>query len=444
MLISKIKSTINLAVPIVIGQMGVMLMGLADTIQVGQMPELAAESLGAAGTAGSLFFTIAVVGLISIGIASPLVSKSIAEKDPGEAGLILKSNIKVALFLATITFLIIFILGLNYDIFGQTEINKKLTLPYLALIDFSVFFTFLFGAFKSFTDGLKNTKVGMVITLSALILNIILNQIFIYGWGPIPAMGLTGSGISTLFCRMAMAGSIGLYIKYRKDYDLYFSKKEHRFDFDREKYLLKTGVPSGFQGFFEIAAFGSAVIMMGWISVTAQAAHMVAVNMAAITFMAATGLAAAGGINVGSGMGNKSRSEILVSGNAAILIVSALMIFTSLVMFFGRDLLVRGYTSEVAVIDIAVKLIIWGAIFQLFDGVQAVSLGLLRGMQDVNIPTIFTVIAYWGVGIPSSYYLGIKTDFGAVGIWMGLCISLIVSSILLTWRFYYQAKRVKL
>lgn len=439
----KVKSTINLAIPIVIGQLGVILMGLADTIQVGQMSELAAESLGAAGTANSLFFTIAVIGLISIGIASPLISKSQAENDPGEAGLILKSNIRVALFLAFITFIIIAIIGYNYEIFGQSEINRKLTLPFLALIDISVFFTFIFAALKSFTDGLKNTKVGMVITLGALILNIILNHFLIYGWGPIPALGLFGSGLATLFCRIAMATSMAIYIKRKKDYQIYFTKNEYKARFEREKYLIKTGVTSGFQGFFEIAAFGSAVIMMGWISVTAQAAHIIAINIAAVTFMAATGIASAGGINVGTGMGDKSKKEVIVSGNAAFTIVLILMTFTSFIMYFGREILISGYTKEASVVIIAVNLIVWGAIFQLFDGIQAVALGLLRGMQDVNIPTFITVIAYWGVGIPSSYYLGIKTSLGPQGIWIGLCLSLIVSATLLSWRFYFMARKLK-
>jgi MATE family multidrug resistance protein len=116
----------------------------------------------------------------------------------------------------------------------------------------------------------------------------------------------------------------------------------------------------------------------------------------------------------------------------------------ALVFFFGREYLVRGYTQEIPVIAIAVTLVVWGAIFQLFDGIQAVSLGLLRGLQDYKLPTAITVISYWGVGIPVSYFLGFNLNLGAIGIWMGLTASLVCSSILLSWRFYARARTIDL
>jgi len=160
---------------------------------------------------------------------------------------------------------------------------------------------------------------------------------------------------------------------------------------DLEKKILTIGVPSGMQGFFEIATFGMAVVMMGWISVSAQAAHIVAINMASLTYMMATGIAAAGGILVGTDIGERNRDGIITSGNAALLLSVLFMGLCALVFYFGRVVLVRAYTEEQAVIEIAVTLVVWGAIFQLFDGIQAVSLGLLRGLQDVNIPTAITI-----------------------------------------------------
>jgi MATE family multidrug resistance protein len=160
--------------------------------------------------------------------------------------------------------------------------------------------------------------------------------------------------------------------------------------------------------------------------------------------MAATGIAAAGGILVGEDIGNKSKPGIYVSGNAALFLSLVFMGICALVMFFGRDFFVTSYTKEIAVVTIAVQLVIWGAVFQLFDGVQAVSLGLLRGLQDVKIPTFITIFSYWGVGIPLSYYLGIYEGQGAEGIWIGLTASLICSSILLTWRFYVRTNGIDL
>jgi MATE family multidrug resistance protein len=158
----------------------------------------------------------------------------------------------------------------------------------------------------------------------------------------------------------------------------------------------------------------------------------------------ATGIAVAGGINVGTAIGERDRSEIKRSGHAALILSVIFMGVCALVFFFGREYLVRGYTQELPVIAIAVTLVVWGAIFQLFDGIQAVSLGLLRGLQDVKIPTAITVFSYWGMGIPISYYVGIYLGVGAVGIWMGLTASLVCSSILLSWRFYARAKTIDL
>ena len=508
---AKIKQTIVLASPIVVGQLGVMLMGLADTIQVGQMKTGAAESLGASGMAGSIFFTIAVVGLICLQIVAPMISTAEAEGDYAGVGRLLRANIRVALFLSVMTIGLIGVAGYFYDVFKQTEVNRALTLPYLALIAISVLPIFLFSAFKSFTDGLQKTSVAMYITLAALIFNIVFNHIFINGLGPIPAMGLFGAGIATLLARILMSVSLGWYIFSQGRFERYLSgpksdalarfsdsnganivaslavgeesvglvdssadlensgltsasdlsqTSEERYsledghspDFDYaskslwdlEKKILTIGVPSGMQGFFEIATFGMAVVMMGWISVSAQAAHIVAINMASLTYMMATGIAAAGGILVGTDIGERNRDGIITSGNAALLLSVLFMGLCALVFYFGRVILVRAYTEEQAVIEIAVTLVVWGAIFQLFDGIQAVSLGLLRGLQDVNIPTAITIFSYWGIGIPMSYYLGIYLGVGAVGIWMGLTASLVCSSILLSWRFYARGKTVEL
>lgn len=437
---SKISSTISLAIPIVIGQLGVMLMGLADTVQVGRMQNLAAESLGAAGMAGSIFFTIAVVGLICMQIVSPMISKAQAEDDFSECGNLLRASLRVAVFLAIITILIIGLVALNYDLFGQSAINKSLTLPYLGVIALSIIPMFIFAAFKGFTDGLEQTKVGMIITLIALVLNIALNELLIYGWGFIPAMGLFGSGLATLTARIFMAIVMAIYVYSKKAYQPYFTRKHTHSAWVLEKKILSVGIPSGFQGFFEIATFGMAVVMMGWISTTAQAAHIVAINMASLTYMAATGIASAGGINVGTAIGERSRIDVVRSGNAALKITVVFMGLCACIMFFGKYWLIRGYTQEINVINIAMDLVTWGAIFQLFDGIQAVSLGLLRGLQDVKVPMGITIFSYWVVGLPLSYYLGIYLPFGSVGVWMGLTASLVCSASLLSWRFYSRAK----
>lgn len=284
----------------------------------------------------------------------------------------------------------------------------------------------------------------MYITLSALILNIILNHILINGWGIIPALGLNGAGYATLTARTYMAIVLIIYTFRSSLFKPYLDAK---IAVDHTKTLvikiLKLGIPSGFQGFSEVAAFYGAVVMMGWISLHHKAAHQIAIGFVSLTYMAATGIAAAGGIRVGMGMGERNKTAVLKSGTAALLMGIIFMGICGLIFLTFNDFL-ASYVKDERVITLAAELIIWGGIFQLFDGIQAVSLGILRGIADVNIPTAITVIAYWIVGLPLCYLLGFSLKLEHIGIWIGLTLSLMVSAGLLSWRFYKKANAMKL
>jgi MATE family multidrug resistance protein len=284
----------------------------------------------------------------------------------------------------------------------------------------------------------------MKITLSALLLNIVLNHCFIHGIWFFPAWGLNGAGVATLIARIYMAFALAFFTFKTSIFKQYLNSinpigKVN----DLIKYILKIGLPSGLQGFSEIAAFYGAVVMMGWISIEHKAAHLVAIGYVSLTYMAATGIAAAGGIRVGAGVGEKSRIAIFKAGTTALAIGFVFMaICTVFLLIFNVEF--ASYVKDEQVIMLAAELIIWGGFFQLFDGVQAVSLGILRGMQDVNIPTIITIFAYWGVGLPMSYILGFQYDMKHIGIWIGLTLALFASASLLSWRFYNKVKRIEL
>jgi multidrug resistance protein, MATE family len=181
-------------------------------------------------------------------------------------------------------------------------------------------------------------------------------------------------------------------------------------------------------------------VMMGWISIQHKAAHQVAIGYVALTYMAATGIAAAGGIRVGAGMGERSKTAILRAGTTALGMGIAFMsICAVFLLIFNNEL--ASYVKDQQVVMLAAQLIIWGGFFQLFDGIQCVSLGILRGMQDVNVPTAITFFAYWGVGLPMSYILGFHYHLQHIGIWIGLTLALFASAVLLSWRFYNKANR---
>lgn len=441
---SDIVATYHLALPIIAGQLGIMLMGFADTVQVGRMDKGSVQALAASADANGILINIAIIGYICLQIISPMVSKAQAENNFVECHRLLKANILVALMMSVFCTIVVVFIGYNMEVLRQPAEIKTLTQEYLWIVTISTIPAFIFTAIKSFTDGLGYANLSMKITISALILNVFLNHCFINGLWFFPEWGLNGAGVATLISRIYMAVAIA-YFTFKTT--LFKQYLQHINPIgkvnDLIRYILKIGLPSGLQGFSEIAAFYGAVVMMGWISIEHKAAHLVAIGYVSLTYMAATGIAAAGGIRVGAGVGERSRTAIFKAGTTALVMGFIFMAICAVfLLIFNVEF--ASYVKDEQVIMLAAELIIWGGFFQLFDGVQAVSLGILRGMQDVNIPTVITIFAYWGVGLPMSYILGFHYDMKHIGIWIGLTLALFASASLLSWRFYNKVKRIDL
>jgi multidrug resistance protein, MATE family len=436
-----ILETYKLALPIIAGQLGIMLMGFADTVQVGRMNQNSVQSLAAAADANGIIFIVAIIGYICLQIASPMVSKAKTEGDFSECNRLLRANILVAIIMCLICSFFIVLIGLNIEILKQPVEIKTLTQEYLWIVTISLLPSFIFSAIKSFTDGLSHTKVAMNITWTALVMNVILNYCFINGFWIFPEWGLNGAGVATLISRTYMALAIWYYAFGTTIFKEYINTDYLKIEVNHlAKKILRIGIPSGFQGFSEIAAFYGAVVMMGWISIQHKAAHQVAIGYVALTYMAATGIAAAGGIRVGAGVGEKSKQAILRAGTTALGLGTIFMgICAIFLLIFNVEL--ASYVKDPQVIALAAELMLIGGFFQLFDGVQAISLGILRGIQDVNVPTLITFFAYWGVGLPMSYLLCFRFNLQHIGIWIGLTLALFSSAVLLSWRFYSKAKR---
>ncbi|MEY4538462.1 MAG: hypothetical protein RLZZ306_219 [Bacteroidota bacterium] len=439
-----VVATYKLALPIIAGQLGIMLMGFADTVQVGRMDTGSVQALAASADANGMIINIAIIGYICLQIIAPLVSKAKAENNFLECHKLLKANILVAILMSVFCVIIITIISFNMDILKQPVEIRTLTQEYLWIVTISLIPSFIFTAMKSFVDGLGFANLSMKITLCALILNVILNHCFINGIWFFPEWGLNGAGIATLISRIFMVSTLAFFTFKTTIFKQYLQnvKPVGKVN-DLIKYILKIGLPSGLQGFSEIAAFYGAVVMMGWISIEHKAAHLVAIGYVSLTYMAATGIATAGGIRVGAGLGERSRGAIFKAGTTALVLGFVFMAICAVfLLIFNVEF--ASYVKDEQVIVLAAELIIWGGFFQLFDGIQAVSLGILRGMQDVNVPTIITIFAYWGVGLPMSYILGFQYDMKHIGIWIGLTLALFASATLLSWRFYNKVKRIEL
>lgn len=434
-----LKTNIHLAVPVMMSQLGQVMVGVADSMMVGRVGylPLAGASLG-----NAIFYFFMTFGLgVSFAI-TPLVGFADGEGNKSEAGKVLKHGLVINTLLSIVLFGLIMIMVDYLGYFGQEQRVVEQAVPYLTVIGFSMIPFLVFQTFRQFSEGLSNTRVPMMVSVSANILNIILNYILIYGKFGAPALGLLGAGIATLISRIVMAIVMAVYILNTQKFKPYLSDfKWKGFDFKVAKDLLRVGVPAGFQFIFEIGAFGLAAIMMGWISAGTQAAHQIAINMASISYMAVSGLGAAAAIRVGNQLGKRDYRTMKRAALTLIAMGVTIMSFFALIFILFNHSLPLLYNDNEEVVQIAANLLIIAALFQLSDGVQVIALGASRGMKDVKIPMVITFVAYWVVALPMGYLLAFKLNYGANGMWYGLFVGLTIAAVLVLLRFIKLANK---
>ena len=435
-----LSDTIRLSIPIIIAQLGVVLMGVTDNLFVGRL--LGAVPLGAAGLANSLSILVCSVGIGSLSVVAAQVSQANAQHDSGAVNQLFRAGLQVAVLLGLITCVVSVVLALNFELFGQTAEVTRLSRDFMLILTISIVPLLVFIAARQLGDGLRFPRVAMAITLAALALNALFNYLLILGIGPFPAMGLMGSATATLLSRVFMAGAVLVYTYRAGIFKPYFQAAFAKLP--TRQYVLDTlrlGLPGGLTFMFEIALFSLAALMIGWLGEKQLAAHQIAINLASTTYMAATGIATTAAIRVGAATGRQSQTEARRAGVAAFILTVSVMAVFALVFFTANRWLVDLYIRDnTEVANIATSLVIMGGLFQLSDGVQVVAVGSLRGLSDVNVPTWITLFSYWVVAMPLSYLLGFTFHLNAVGVWVGLLVGLTVAAVMLTIRFFRLVK----
>lgn len=433
-----IKETFKLALPISFGQLGHIMMGIVDSIMVGKVGY---APLAAAALVNGLFFLIIVLGIGMSHASTPLIAIAKGEDKKEECGKILNHSLIVNLVFSFFLIIGIYIVSLLIPQMKQSAEVTKEAVPYMQVLILSIIPFILFQTYRQFLEGLEMPNAPMAVALLANILNIFLNWIFIYGNLGAPALGLYGAGIATSTTRWIMAIALIIFVLNYKQAQPYKPEVKFKpFDFNIVKKLTRIGLPSGFQYFLEVACFTFATIMVGWIGSKQQAAHQIALNIASTTYMIMLGISSAGTIRVGIAMGKKDSRQIRLSGFTAIGMASALMLFFAIVMILMKNILPVFYNDNPDVISYASSLLILAAIFQIFDGLQASSIGVLRGLTDVKVPLVVSIFSYWIFAIPVAYVLGFTLNFGVVGIWVGLTVGLILIGTSLTYRFYIKSR----
>ncbi|TAE24994.1 MAG: MATE family efflux transporter [Cytophagales bacterium] len=440
---SEFSDTVRLSLPIVIAQLGVVLMGVTDNLFVGRL--LGAVPLGAAGLANNLSFLVSSIGLGGLSVVSAMVSRANGQGNKAEINRLFRASLRVALLFSVLFGGASAVVALFFEVFRQTAEVTQMGREFMLILSLSTLPLMFFTASRQLADGLRQPRVAMTITLLALAINALFNYLLIIGVGPFPQMGLNGSATATLLSRVFMAVAMLTYVYrsglFRPFLQATYAKLPTN---EQVRDILRLGLPGGLTFFFEIAAFSIAAIMIGWLGATALGAHQIAINMASTTYMVATGISTAGAIRVGNAVGSGDVLGIRRAGIAAFLLATGFMAVCALVFFTANDWLVSLYIRDnPTVANLAASLVIVGAFFQLSDGVQVVGIGTLRGLSDVNVPTWITLFAYWGMSLPLGYWLAFPLNMGAVGVWLGLLIGLTIAAILLTYRFFKLANRYR-
>jgi MATE family multidrug resistance protein len=435
---SSVKGVLNLAYPVIISQIGHVLVGVADTVMVGN---LGAVPLAAASFANSIFLVALTFGIgVSMAI-TPLVSAANSQGKLEKIKHLLNHSFFLNICIAFGLMLIVLATTFIFHLMNQPEEVIIAAKPYTWIIASSLLPFMIFQTFRQLAEGLANTQGAMIISIAANLLNVLLNWILIYGKLGLPSLGLNGAGIATFISRVLMGFLMFLFVKnYSRFQKFNFSIQFGKFKKTIISTLLKIGIPVGFQFIFEVGAFSISAIMMGWIGVNALAAHQIVLNLAAITYMVGSGLSAAATIIVSSHYGRKDWEAVRNSGFQVLKIVMSFMSITALVFILMRNILPLLYIQDQAIIDLTAGLMIIAGLFQLSDGIQVVMLGALRGLEDVKIPSIISLIAYWIMGLPLGYILAFKFGLQEQGIWIGLLIGLTGSAIMVWYRFWRLTK----
>lgn len=428
-----LKKNATLAYPVVIGQLGHIMVTVADTAMVGQVGVV---PLAGATFAGTIYYILMVFGLGMSYAITPLVAATDPKDRPKtltylQNGLVLNVTLGVLLFLLALSV----IPFLSH--FGQEDQVVVAARPYLLIICCSLVPLMVYQTFRQFSEGLSDTFNPMLVSVLANLTNVGLNYVFIFGKFGLPAMGLVGAGYATLISRVVMA--ILMVVLTRRKWIGIVWKLSWR----TIRHMIKLGTASGLQYIFEVGAFATAAIMVGWLGASALAAHQIALNLAAISYMAATGIAAASTIRIGNQIGLKDKRNLRIAGFSCLAMVAVFMAGAGLIFIFFRHELTALYVKDQNVRDIAAGLLIIAAAFQVSDGTQAVGLGVLRGLTDVKVPTLVTFIAFWVLAIPAGYLLGFVFGLGINGIWYALLGGLTIASIMHFIRFNRLSNRLR-
>ncbi len=441
---SQYVANIRLALPVVLTQVGQILTQLADNVMVGRYGGDDALPLAAIAFGGSIAFIFLITAIgMAMGL-TPLIGELYAQGDRQKSAALLQNGILFYTLLGIATTVLQLAgIPLLYHL-GQPVEVVDMALPYYRLLAYSMPFIMLFFAFKQFLEGVGNTHAELIVTVIANLLNIGLNWIFIYGHFGMPEMGATGAGLATLLARIAtpllMIGYFCSRDRYRPYLDGFSLRNYQR---KTVRTLVRIGTPIASQMFLESSAFIGTTIMMGWLGTLAISANQIAITVNNCAWMIVTSIGAATTIRISHCYGARDINQLSLAAKASYHLILAWNGFATIAFIVLRHFIPQLFTTNTEVIAITAQLMLFVALYQLSDGLQNISVGILRGLQDVRIITPIAVISYWILNLPVGYLFGFTLGMGPSGLFLGYFVGLTVAAALMMARIRRTIRRLR-
>jgi len=430
-----IKNTIYLAWPLVITQVGYIITGMVDTVFLGK---IGAAEQAACILSNNLYILLLVFGIGVSYATTPLVTSANQNMDLLKKASLFKNSIFLNVSVSIICFIVLFLSSGLLKYMHQPEDVIKLAVPFFNVLIFSMIPISLFFTCKQYCEGLSNTRMALFISIIGNVINIVLNYLLIYGKFGFPELGYIGSAWASFISRVFMGFSF-LYLIFKSPVTKEISAVYNKVKINKKElfHLAKIGLNAGLQLTFEVAAFVIAGLMAGTFGKEQIDAHGIALSIAAFTYMFASGISSASSIRVGIYKAQDNWLEIKQAAFSSIKLVMLIMGGFAILFLMINNFLPKVFSSDLQIVNLASKLLIIAALFQLFDGIQVTIVGILRGLEDFKIPTLISLVGYWIIALPLAYSLAFILKLETVGVWIGLLVSLIFAAIVLFWRLNY-------
>jgi multidrug resistance protein, MATE family len=433
---AEVRPTLRLALPLVLAELGWMSMAIVDTMMVGRLSN-SAVAMGAVSLGSAVFMVLALFGEGLLLGLDTLVAQAFGAGKREDCHRSLVNSVYLSIALTPLLAAPIWLLPKLFAGWQVDPAVAALAVPYTKALAWGLFPLLLYFAVRRCLQAMNMVRPVAFALVTANIVNAVFNWLLIYGKLGFPAMGTVGSGWSTAIARVYMAAVlIGYLFWYDRKHRTELLKTPVDVDLPRIRRLIALGIPAAMQFTLESGVFATVTALIARLGAVPLATHQIALNTVAFTYMVPLGIASAAAVRVGQALGRKDPRGATVAGGTAIFIGASFMTVAGVVLLALPQWIARIYTTDVNVIRNAAALLAAGAAFQLFDGIQSVATGALRGAGDTRTPMLCHFTAYWIIGLPLGAWLCFRRNWGALGLWIGLSLALILIGIvlLIVWR----------